>query len=439
MMGLQDLIITPLYLISLILLGFWVRKFVPHNIKRYFIPALIFKLLGAICLGLIYQFYYTGGDTFNYFLHGSRWIWKAFQEDPMLGLSILLEEGGERVYETYEYTQHIWYYKSKSSFFIVRLTAFFDLLTFHTYSATALFFAVFSFSGSWMLFDKLSSIYKQINRGHMAIALLFIPSTIFWGSGILKDTITYGSVCWLTWSLVNIIESGRHKWQSILIAILASWLIYKIKIYILICYLPLVLIWVYWKQIRVINSFGLKVIFIPVLGIVFMVVGYYTVDQVSSDNDRYSMDKVLKSAAITAYDIRYGWGARSNGDGGYDIGLPDGTLVGTLRLMPAAINVSIFRPYLWEVKNPLMLLASLESSLILVFFIWASFRGGFFVILKDPFLIFCLAFSILFAFAIGVSTFNFGTLMRYKIPMLPFMAFVLAAMFSATKKYNRNS
>ncbi|MEP4134654.1 MAG: hypothetical protein ABJL71_08515, partial [Cyclobacteriaceae bacterium] len=310
-------------------------------------PALIVKLLGAISLGLIYQFYYDGGDTFNYFLHGSRWIWNAFQDDPLLGLSMLLEQGGERVYETVEYSQYIWYYKSKSSFFIVRLTAFFDLFTFHTYSATTLFFAIFSFSGSWMLFDKLSFTYNWINRRHMAIAILFIPSTIFWGSGILKDTITYGAVCWLTWSLLNIIETRRYSWQYILMVILASWLIYEIKIYILICYLPLVLIWVYWKQIGVIKSAALKVVLIPVLAVVFVLVGYIAVEQISSDNERYSMDKVLKSAAITAYDIRYGWGARSNGDGGYDIGLPDGTLMGTLKLMPAAINVSIFRPYLW--------------------------------------------------------------------------------------------
>jgi hypothetical protein len=39
-----------------------------------------------------------------------------------------------------------------------------------------------------------------------------------------------------------------------------------------------------------------------------------------------------------------------------------------------------------------------------------------------------LVFSIVFAFAIGISTFNFGSLVRYKIPIYPFflsMLFVL--------------
>ncbi|MFT6828639.1 MAG: hypothetical protein ACI9GZ_003758, partial [Bacteroidia bacterium] len=47
------------------------------------------------------------------------------------------------------------------------------------------------------------------------------------------------------------------------------------------------------------------------------------------------------------------------------------------------------------------------------------------VVFDDPFLVFCLIFSILFAFAVGVSTANFGTLMRYKIPMMPFFLILL--------------
>ena len=33
--------------------------------------------------------------------------------------------------------------------------------------------------------------------------------------------------------------------------------------------------------------------------------------------------------------------------------------------------------------------------------------------------------ALVFAFAVGVSTYNFGTLMRYKIPVLPFYAIFL--------------
>jgi hypothetical protein len=32
----------------------------------------------------------------------------------------------------------------------------------------------------------------------------------------------------------------------------------------------------------------------------------------------------------------------------------------------------------------------------------------------------CLVFAISFSFGVGVNSYNFGTLVRYKIPMMPF-------------------
>ena len=50
-----------------------------------------------------------------------------------------------------------------------------------------------------------------------------------------------------------------------------------------------------------------------------------------------------------------------------------------------------------------------------------------------PDVLFALIFSISFAFAVGVSTFNFGTLVRYKIPLLPFFAVALILILNHAK------
>jgi len=41
-------------------------------------------------------------------------------------------------------------------------------------------------------------------------------------------------------------------------------------------------------------------------------------------------------------------------------------------------------------------------------------------IFKDPYLIFCLLFTLILGFGVGLSTSNFGALVRYKIPYMPF-------------------
>jgi large-conductance mechanosensitive channel len=48
--------------------------------------------------------------------------------------------------------------------------------------------------------------------------------------------------------------------------------------------------------------------------------------------------------------------------------------------------------------------------------------------------IFSLVFAFSFAFFVGISTANFGALVRYKIPLIPFL---MASLFIIIRKYNR--
>ena len=131
---------------------------------------------------------------------------------------------------------------------------------------------------------------------------------------------------------------------------------------------------------------------------------------------------------MTAYDIGFYTGREAGS--GYVLDIPSWTPTGMLRAAPSAINVSLFRPYLWEVRNPLMLISSLESTFMLLFTLYLvakNFRQ-FFRVLGDHNVLFCLAFSIPFAFAVGISTFNFGTLTRYRILAFPFYLIALVIM-----------
>lgn len=417
----QDLFITPIYIILLSLIAFILRPLVTTpKTSNYFLPALWVKFFGAILLGLLYQFYYGGGDTINYFNYGSRWIWEAFLVDFEQGISLLLDSGGNsRDPETYSFNSKIWYYRDPKSYAIVRITAVFDLFTFHTYSATSLFFATFSFSGLWALFSKIVARYPHVKVRNIAISILFVPSVIFWGSGILKDTITLGALGWLIWALMNLIEK-RIAVKYLIVLWLAAMLILGIKSYILLACVPAAIIWIFVKYSNRIQG-KLKLVATPLILAITVGFGFLILRSISSINSDYTIENFSRRAAITAYDIRYGWGARGGGEGGYDIGLPDGSVQSLIRLIPAGINVSIFRPYIWEVRNPLMLLSALESLVVTILFLAALYKRNLRMITKDPFLSFCLVFSLIFAFAVGVSSFNFGTLIRYKIPMTPFL------------------
>ena len=49
-------------------------------------------------------------------------------------------------------------------------------------------------------------------------------------------------------------------------------------------------------------------------------------------------------------------------------------------------------------------------------------------------MVMCLLFALSFAFVVGISTYNFGSLSRYKIPCTPFyMLFILILLFKDKK------
>ncbi len=424
-MGLQDLVVTPFYLMLLYALAYWIRPRVTNrDTRKYFIPGLTVKFIGAISLGLVYQFYYGGGDTFNYWTHGSKWVWEAFLDNPVNGFRLIF---GPRDYpgDLFQYFQHIWYYKDPQSYYVIRAASFFDLVTLHTYSATALFFAAFSFSGLWAVLSVLAKKYPGSTK-HLAIACLFIPSVFFWGSGILKDTITLAALAWLFYGVFQLLH-GKSFILNGLIVIAGALILYLIKIYILLCALPAFIIWGYFHYLSSIRYKVVKVLIAPVLLIIAVTAAFYAAQYLTEDNARYSLDQLAETARVTAYDIRYGWGARTGETSGYTLGELDGTWQSMFLLMPAAINVTLFRPYLWEIRNPLMLLAALESLAVAILFVLALpfiFKKGF-AVFSEPLLLFCLMFSLTFAFAVGVSTYNFGTLMRYKIPLMPFWGIFL--------------
>lgn len=70
-----------------------------------------------------------------------------------------------------------------------------------------------------------------------------MPSIIFWGSGVLKDTVTMGCMGWMIYAFSNIFIFKRKVYISIGLIIISSLLIIYLKPYILYILLPTLLIW----------------------------------------------------------------------------------------------------------------------------------------------------------------------------------------------------
>jgi hypothetical protein len=425
---LRDFIVTPIIIFIVYAVAYVVRPWVTDDMtRRYFLPGLTVRIVGALALGFIYQFYYHGGDTFNFHTHGSRHVWEAFWDSSQAGIKLLFSNGKDEI-GIYEYSSRIPFFRDPSSYAVIKIASVFDLLTFSTYSATAVCFGTMSFIGGWMLFRTFYEDHKHL-AGRIAMATLFIPSVIFWGSGLMKDTIVLTCLGAATYSIWQIVAKKRFKILYFIILLVSLYFIYSIKKYVLLCYLPSIFLMLSSRALASVKHILLRLAILPFMGIIVPVFLYLIVTQIGKDDRRYNLAQLGNTAKITAYDIALQTGRDAGSR--YFLGELDGTFTSLIRLSPEAINVSLFRPYLWEVNNPLMLMSALESLIFLLvtFFVIIKSRSGVFTSLARSDVLFCLVFSIIFAFAVGVSTYNFGTLSRYKIPLMPFYLLALILIY----------
>jgi hypothetical protein len=199
----------------------------------------------------------------------------------------------------------------------------------------------------------------------------------------------------------------------------------------------------YFKKIR---STFLRLVVLPIILFLIWSIGSAIIIQTSefAGGAYSSINSMLMKAKITQEDLRT---SERYGKNTFDIGTFEPTISGILSKAPIAIEAGLYRPHLWECTNPVMLVSGLENSFLLFITLYVIFlsivaafkRGPSFMLniaFNHSLVVFSIIFSVSFAFFIGLTTANFGALVRYKIPLLPFL---VASLFIIIEKFNREN
>jgi hypothetical protein len=122
----------------------------------------------------------------------------------------------------------------------------------------------------------------------------------------------------------------------------------------------------------------------------------------------------------------------------YNIGEVSPGLFGLLQKAPLAFATTMYRPFVWEISSFIMLFSAFESLLMLSFTLWIFYKVGvsnfFKHLFGKPIVFFCFSFSLIFAIAVAISAGNFGTLVRYKIPCLPYYLIAMTLIYFYSEK-----
>lgn len=434
-MGFTDLILFPFYVLLLHLFFSWRRKYIKDPIlKKYHRHGFWIKVFGAIAFTVFHTYISPGNDSTDLFyaeginisrligadISNIKWIFMSGKDFDQTLLSNPYNQG---------------YFLSESNFFVTRLVTILSFISFKSYLIINLFFSLISYSGVWRLYRFFYEQYPGIHK-KLAIAIIYLPTFVFWSSGILKDPLCSGALGWMTYAVYNVLYKRRKIIVNTLIAFFTGYVIIIVKSYILFSYLPFFILFLVFSNFSLIKRASLKIAALVAL-LLFALAGFFVVyDKLQEELGNMALDKLAETVKTqqTAF-INISNKAESSFTLGVEF---DGTNSSLIKLAPAAIIATLYRPFLWESKKISTLLSSIESLTLMLYTLFVFFRVGPFNFFRSIFgnamVMFCFFFSMLFALFVGATTLNFGTLVRYKIPCMPFYIIAIVLIFEIYKR-----
>ena len=405
-----------------------------NDTYKWFLKGFLIKVLGSVAFALIFVYYYHFGDSFEYF-KGAVMLSNAFLDSPSDYFELLLHESSTNFPgHLRQYTNPLAYSDSPEEWFMVKMISPLALITFNSYLAINLCMATISFWGSWKLFKVFSTILPS-KKNLVFLAAFLIPSMVFWGSGLMKDTLTLAGINYMIYALYFTLIKKKFKPIFIIGVIIWFYITFTLKSYIVIAFLPTVFLVYYYNYKSKIKSQIIRVISTPLIILIFITIGFFSLKALSESSNKYSAKQLEYKAKGF-----HSWHT-SLGGSTYNLGEVEYTIIGALKKTPAALNATFFRPYLWEAKNPVVFLGALESLALLIIFLIVLYKTRLkpLKILKHTILLKSLvAFIMIFGFAVGFTSYNFGALGRYKMPVMSLFTFILIYILSK-RPHNKNS
>lgn len=435
-MDLIATILLPFYILFAFIVA-WVigELYYQHNsIKRFLLPALGLKIVGALAFAFIYTFYYGSGDTFMYFKCASI-INEELLFAPSNALEILRIQA--QVFTPYnlEILESMLYFKSESTWFVVKIIAILSVFGLKNYMLTTVLYCFLCFWGQWGMFRVFTKLFPK-QTFYVFLACFAIPSVVFWCGGIMKDTLMLACVGASFYCIYEVFFKFRKILFCTPIFLWSLVAMFAVKFYIPLIFIPCLFIWIvldffskfknpYLKNAIILTVFAGSAIFIYLLNSLFSQL----------------MPSLVSSLVGRAIGMQqwHGYLQDTMGGSGYSLGEIDFTLLGVVSKILPSVNVTFFRPYLWEVNSIVVLVASVESLLVSIFTLIVLIKIGLFrslkILFSNPLLFSMFLYIFFFGFLVGFTSYNFGALVRYKTPCLPFFFMILFLLFKAKEVF----
>jgi len=382
-----------------------------YPLRRIYFPAVAFKFIATICLGMLYLFYYGSGDVLTFYRESAAILDQA-DESFLSYVNFLLGiDTAEKIHSAFE--------ERPRALFFVKLVSILHFFTRGDFWILCLYFSLFCFTGSWYLANVLALHYPS-SKLAASIAFLFYPSVVFWSAGILKESVVLGSLGFLAGAFLQWHKYGRLRIWIWVLTLVAAILILHLKYYYAAVLFPVLLSTIVTKIIRKRVSFiGANLLieasaWVLIL-FVFLSAGTLLHPNLEVNNFLHVLvenhDKMVHMS-----------------DQGHYIQFNDmrPRFDKIIANFPHAVFAGIFYPMHFNSGQTLVWLSATENWILFLITlsaipaIWKSRSSS-----SRILLIAVLFYSVVLAGFLALSTPNYGTLVRYKVGFLPFFTYLV--------------
>lgn len=372
----------------------WKRLDVGFN-RKLLSLIFVFKIMIGLLYGFIHFHYFNKGDTFL-FLKETNLIATTFWDHfkyyirAFFCLEVVVPQA-----EVFLYPSIDIYLKDFGSYFLVHLHAIIYPLTRGYFELNVFFLSIVSLISSLNIYAVFKRIFNM-REVLLVLCSFCLPSLSFWTAGLHKDAYVFLGISFLFRGLLEL-QDGRN-FKTISKVIFGLLIVIVFRNYLFLLLLPSII--AYLSIINTSEKQFVKFLMVYLSNWIIMFLTFFIVSD-------YSLMEILIE--------RQAEFLLAKGSSSFDsIEKLDVSFWGTISQIPLALLNVISRPLMWECKDFLQFLASLEVLFFILIAIVSVIGGRHkfkqLNILIYPIIFYCLSNIIL----IGLLVSNVGTIVRYR-------------------------
>ncbi|HZI01699.1 MAG TPA: hypothetical protein VEX63_11165, partial [Flavisolibacter sp.] len=374
------------------------------------IIVFLLKVMAGIFYGWIGVYYGEMARMVDTWVHHYSGLkeYEVLLNNPALFFSEVFQTPYESGFSKFLTSKDSWWNDIKYVSF-VKMLGIFNLFSFGNYYINIILYSFLTLFGPIAVYKMMKHAFATEGILLFIIAF-FIPSFLYWTSGLHKDGLMFTAIALIIYELYFWLAGEKFSLQKTLIILFGIGIILLLRGFLIGILIPVLLAWIICAK-----SKKRPLLILATVYLIFIILFF---------SAKYIHPKLDFPQAVAQRQSEF---AKLKGGSEVNVESLQPNLKGFISNFPQAVDLSLIRPHFSDAKHLLSLTASIEIHLILLLIvIMLLFRRKDFEL--SPFILFCFSFVMFICLMTGYTVNFLGAIVRYRAIALPFLVIPVVMM-----------